>query len=682
MCCSDLRAQAQLDSIAIHGWQTTTTRGMQSDSLSLPMLSIIALDYERVLTLNRWTYNIAYSSYLQSLQDAARARSSGLVLRSRGSSILREDTRSLTAETFNQFNYTTPLAFDWLNAIATISGVTYHSGPPTRGSFFINDPNTQVDGYAIAGPMLVFDEYSFEGGAGIARQSNVVGGSYGTAYHLAGSMPGLLVADEQYFSAEASFDQRTFDLRDQLFRTGRARSALRSGFDAGVYNEISASYDQTMRDFFFVQGNDNSGLIKQRRSETSLSFQDRLLYPQVLDGTDLQMEISYAPRYVTRRSDGGGDLSGVTGISSISTILLPNALNAYRFALDGALRHTGSWFSSLPMELSLRARYEEQDESAELLASEIKSTNTALIRKAGDILNEVSFTSGATQLVAGITGALHSDHTVGLQVTGRIHRHSTPSPENKDDRDDQLFTLRAGHDWRWHPDVTASTELRMSQSHIVYLNSARSAQNNVTKAIALSHTSTYNTRNFFHRLSSEVHANYTVLDYFDRLPQLQSIGNYLIRGLSFRDSILARIGHVSLVVPLDLSFQSQFELRMNERGGYNAEAFTERRSLLITEAGGEAAIGFHHAHSSSPLSIHLGARAFLYTRTGGETLNSGWQEQERQWRIGPLASLVLESQSGPALYGAFWYAFVTTTRGQVKTFSSQTEAHLGAQFRL
>jgi hypothetical protein len=682
LCCADLHAQAQLDSIAIHGWKTTTTSTVQSDSLSLPFLPVIALDFERVLTLNRWTYNVAYASDVFGSSGNAQNRPRGLSLQSRGSSILREDTRSLTAETFNLLTSVAPLGSDWLNAKAIISGVTYHSGPPTKGSFFINDPNTQVDGYAILGPMLTFEDYSMEAGAGIARQSNVVGGSYGTAYHLAGSLPSLLVAEEQYYSAEASFDQRTFDLREQLFRTGRARTSLRSGFEAGVYNEISASYDQTMRDFFFVQGSDSSGLIKQRRSETSLVFQDRLLYPHIMQGTDLQLEIGYAPRFVTRRSDGGGDLTSVTGISSISTILLPNALNAYRFSLDGGLRHASTWFSSLPVELTFRARYDEQDESAELLTREVKSTNSTLIRKAGEILNEVSFNSGATQLVAGISGSLHQDHTIGLQATGRIYRHSTPSPENKDDRDDQLFTIRAGHDWRWHPDITASTELRMSQSHIVYLNSARSAQNNVTRAIALTHTSTYNTPNFFHRLSSEVHANYTVLDYYDRLPQLQSIGNYLIRGLAFRDSLLTRLGQAQLFLPLEISFQSQLELRMNERGSYNEQSFTERRSLLITEAGGEAAIGFHHRHLSSPLSLHVGARAFLYTRTGGETLNSEWHEQERQWRVGPLVSLVLESNTGPALYGAFWYAFVTTTRDQVNSYSDQIEAHLGAQFRL
>ncbi len=688
MCCSEIRAQSQLDSLAIHGWTTTTSSMLgsslltDSDSLNLPFEPSIALDYERVLTLNRWTYNVnAFADLFGGIARIGDQVHTGLTFQSRGSSILREDTRSLTAETFNVLSAVAPLGYDWLKAKATVSGVTYHSGPPKRGSFFIDDPNTQVDGYAIAGPMLVFDDYWAEAGAGVARQSNIVGGSYGTALHLAGAMPSEMIAEEQYLSAEASFDERRFDLREQLFRTGRARTALRSSFEGGVMNEVSGSYDQTMRDFFFAQGNDSSALIKQRRSETSLSFQDRLFYPSVISGTDLQMEILYAPRFVTRRSEGGADLN-TTGISSISTILLPNALNAYRFTLDGGLRHLAMLGGDLPIELTLRARYDEQDESAQLLSGEISSTNSSLIRRAGEILNEVSFNSGATQLVAGINASLHSDHKVGLQATGRIYQHTTPSLENKDDRDDQLFTLRAGHDWRWHPDVTATTELRMSQSHIVYLNSARSAQNNVTKAIALSHTSTYSTRSFFHRLSSEVYANYTVLDYFDRLPQLQSIGNYLLRGLTFRDSLLARLGTTNVILPLELSFQSQLELRLNERGGYNEKEFTERRSLLITEVGGEAAFGFHHRRVSAPLSLHIGARAFLYTRKGGEALNAEWHEQERQWRVGPLISLALESRTGPELYGAFWYAFIATTREAIVTHSTQTEAHLGIRFRL
>ena len=674
-----MRAQSQLDSLAIHGWSTTTSSVQTSaDSLNLPFIPSIALDYERILTINRWTYNLAYASELFGVPTP---RERNFTLISRGSSLLREDTRSLTAETYNLLTAVAPLSYEWLKAKATVSGVTYHSGPPAKGTFFITDPNTQVDGSAIAGPLFAFEDYSVEAGAGIARQSNVVGGSYGTAYRLAGTLPGMLIADDQYFNAEASFDERRFDLREQLFRTGRARTSLRSTFDEGAMNELSASYDQTMRDFFFAQGSDSVQLTKQRRSETSLVFQDRLYYPHFITNTDLQMEIGYAPRYVTRRSEGGGDLTG-TGISSISTILLPNALDAYRFSVDGGLRYTSTISDDLPLELNLRMRYDEQDESAELLRSEIRSTNTAFIGRAAEILNEVSFHSGATQLVAGVNASVHSDHVVGLQTTGRIYRHSTKSPENKDDRDDQLFTLRAGHEWRWHPDITASTELRLSRSHIVYLNAARSAQNNTTEAIALAHTSTYNGRSIYHRLTSEVYANYTVLDYYDRLPQLQSIGNYLLRGLTFRDSLLARLGTSDIILPLELSFQSQLELRLNERGSYDAQAFSERRSLLITEAGGEAAIGFHHRRQSAPLALHLGVRAFLYKRDGLETGSILWGEQERQWRIGPLVSLVLESGSGPELYGAFWHAFITTTRDAAITTSSQTEAHLGARFRL
>lgn len=682
-CCADVRAQAQLDSLAIQGWSTTTSTFQAStDSLDLPFRPEIALDYERILTLNRWTYNInAIADLFGRSLNAGEQFRNGLTFRSRGSSILREDTRSLTAETINLLTAVAPLGYDWLKAKGTVSGVTYHSGPPTRGSFFINDPNTQVDGYAIAGPMFVFDDYSIEAGAGLARQSNIVGGSYGSAYRLAGAMPNELLSDDQYFSAEASLDERRFDLREQLFRTGRARTALRSSFDEGVMNEISGSYDQTMRDFFFAQGNDSSALIKQRRSETSLSFQDRLFYPHVMSGTDLQMEIVYAPRFVTRRSEGGLDANSGS-ISSISTILLPNGLDAYRFTLDGGLRHQSTWAASLPLEMTFRVRYDEQDEAAHLLVGEIANPNSPVNKRAADILDEVSYNSGATQLVAGINASLHTDHMLALQATGRIYRHTTPSADNNDDRDDQLFTLRAAHDWHWHPDITASTELRMSQSHIVYLNASRSAQNSVTKAIALAHTSTYNTTSFFHRLSTEVFANYTVLDYFDRLPQLQSIGNYLLRGLSFRDSLLTRLGTSNILLPLELSFQSQLELRLNERGGYNEDAFSERRSLLITEAGGEAAIGFHHRNVSAPISLHVGARAFLYTRKGGEALSSEWREQERQWRIGPLVSLVLSSDTGPELYGAYWYAFIATTRENVVTNSTQAEAHLGVRFRL
>jgi hypothetical protein len=675
------QAQTQLDSLGIQGWRTTTSSvQLSSDSLlSIPFASLIALDYERILTLNRWGYNASYDWHGR--RSFATERTTFFQISSQGSSILREDTRSRTAETFNRVSAVMPTAIDWLDAKALISGMTYHSGAP-QNAFFINDPNTQIDGYGIAGPVVRFAENGHvEVGGGIARQSNIAGGSFGSALRFAGSMMEEEVGEQQFFNAEALFDQRQFGLREQLYRTGRGRASLRSEFEGDVVNEASVGYELLLRDFFFSQTSDSNRLTKQRRNETSLTITDRLIYPRIADGTDMMLEVVYAPRHVTRRSDAGNTLP--SSLSSISTILLPNELNAYRLSLDAGLLYSDQWLSGLPLNLSIRARYEEQDERAELLTEELQGGNATITRRASDILNEVSFNSGATQLIAAAAFGLHEDHSVQFQATGRIHRHSTISSDNMDDRDDQLFTARATHEWRWHRNVTGVTELRLSQSHIVYLNAARSAQNSVTKAISLSHTSSYLTRDFFHRLGAEVFANYTVLDYYDRLPQLQSIGNYLLRGLSIRDSLLTRIASIQIIAPLELSFQSQIELRLNERGSYDEASFKERRSLLITEAGGEAAFGFHYRGAEAPLSVHLGARAFLYTRSGSISgQQRDWHEQERQLRVGPLLSLVMTGDSGPELFGALWHAFVSTKNATLSTPTQQTEAHLGVRFRL
>src|SRR5207244_11845429 len=96
--------------------------------------------------------------------------------------------------------------------------------------------------------------------------------------------------------------------------------------------------------------------------------------------------------------------------------------------------------------------------------------------------------------------------------------YDTPSNLNDDDHDEQVTGASLAWRRQFSNDLAGGLDLRATRTHLVYLKSDRSAQNTVTRSIALASNAYYSTPSLLAQVQGEVFANYAVLDYLDSLP--------------------------------------------------------------------------------------------------------------------------------------------------------------------
>jgi hypothetical protein len=119
-------------------------------------------------------------------------------------------------------------------------------------------------------------------------------------------------------------------------------------------------------------------------------------------------------------------------------------------------------------------------------------------------------------LLAVRTSARHAfaeGHAARLETLVSIVRRDTPAI-NLDDRDEAYHSVSAGLETRWSRYLSTDLAMFASYYHTVYLNAARSAENNVQRSLRLRPTirlTPSETTRF--QLSSEVRATYTVDDF-------------------------------------------------------------------------------------------------------------------------------------------------------------------------
>jgi len=432
---------------------------------------------------------------------------------------------------------------------------------------------------------------------------------------------------------------------------------------------------------------------------------DSLSYPITEHHLAGDASVEFEPRSVVRRSDANTGLF-VSELSSLLSLLAPNEVSSLRLAVAGRLDYESQGLSRIPEDHSAfwgvetRIRYEEQSENVRLLSNEIAGADQSSISKLSSTLDEASFATRST--TAGV--AVHyspgdersSIHNlIRLSGNARLLNYDTPSDLNDDDHDELVTSLEAHYDRVFSDALTFSVGVTASRTHLVYLKSDRSAQNNVTQSLALTTEATYSRPEIITHVRGEVFANYTVLDYLNILPSLQEVGNYVLRGASLSDSILFSLGiHPSATLG-PITFEEGMSLRLSERGNFNADAFTERRDTRMAEIGATALFGISSQTGLAPWSIRVGARGFVLSTSGRSANNptpaSAFGELERQTRIGPMVQISLlrwasvderSSTFEPVLSASAWYAVIKSETFDVPsvTRTPQLESHLQVQW--
>ncbi len=332
--------------------------------------------------------------------------------------------------------------------------------------------------------------------------------------------------------------------------------------------------------------------------------------------------------------------------------------------------------------------YEENSQDVSLLSNALPGVDPATVTKFATTLEESSFSQQVTQAGTSLRYTPNAQDTFETEFNANLLNYDTPSPLNDDDHDNLITsaTLRLGR--RFREDLDGGLTLLAARTHLVYLNSSRSAENNVSQSLALFSYANYTTPQLLAWASGEVYANYTVLDYLDSIPLLAGVGNYLLRGLSLSDSIMVPLGIHPLADAGPITFEEGATLRVSERGSYDVAGFSEVLSTRVTELSATLLAGITSFESRAPWKIRAGVQAFILSRSGPNVtdpeLGTPFQELERQTRIGPLVTLSLlrSAPTGPALIGSVWYSVIKDETFDIPslTRTPQLESHLSVQW--
>ncbi|MFZ4619488.1 MAG: hypothetical protein ACOYNS_02940 [Bacteroidota bacterium] len=253
---------------------------------------------------------------------------------------------------------------------------------------------------------------------------------------------------------------------------------------------------------------------------------------------------------------------------------------------------------------------------------------------------------------------LSADDHVTFSGSASILRYDTPDTVNTDDRDELLISLSLKETHRFSSVFTASLTAEMTNAHLVYLLSEKSANNNWNRIYRLVPEMTYHPADNFRMFNSfEVLANYTVFDFETVIPDIKS---YSYRQVAFLDStsydMTKRVG-------VDMTAY----VRFFERGEFHWADFSERPLQRIEEVTFSPQIRYS---TDGKWFFAVGFRSFAQKKF--EYKNNQRQFVSTFLSAGPTTSVSvrLSAASGVEIRG--WKEFQHQSGGVLREYSNMT----------
>jgi len=251
-----------------------------------------------------------------------------------------------------------------------------------------------------------------------------------------------------------------------------------------------------------------------------------------------------------------------------------------------------------------------------------------------------------------------SNDFVSFESSAGILRYDTPDSLNTDDRDELLINAAGRETHRWNDYLESGLELEATLSHIVYLFSDRSANNNWNRVFRLSPTLTYTPSSNMRMVNAfEVLANYTVFDYELIVPTVRS---YSYRQFAFLDT-------TSYDMSTSIGVDFFFQLRLYERGELQWKEFSERPQQYFREATFSPAVRYTIERK---LVCAVGFRSFAQNRfryDNGERVSDG-----NLLCYGPTTSIILTLSPSSRIEIQGWKEFQQETNLPTREVSNVT----------
>lgn len=236
-----------------------------------------------------------------------------------------------------------------------------------------------------------------------------------------------------------------------------------------------------------------------------------------------------------------------------------------------------------------------------------------------------------------------NEDTLTLNFTAGIFRYDTPSPKNFDDRDELSIIANTSYTHKIDNALAVRLFAEVQMIHTVFLNSSRSAMNNINRVIRLGPSVKWQNQYLYINPRFEVLANYTTYD-FDYLSA--SVRSFSFRQISYSDSLCVYLDK-------NISLQGQINLRYFERGILYWSDFSESPQNSNLEYFAKIL-----AYSSIGNTVSVGLGIRTYSLEQKKIVISNPNELIfNQYSWGPETSVSIFFSEGNTISLQGWYEF-------------------------
>jgi hypothetical protein len=336
-------------------------------------------------------------------------------------------------------------------------------------------------------------------------------------------------------------------------------------FGAEGRNTILFSYDHLRREFYTAADPDVRRVYQTsnnifRRDASSYEVSDQLEY----HSSD-RMQFLFRAGFLNRIIDRGLNYRVLTGNSNP---LLDTRIQEMQLYGEVGTSYQPVYWLGVDINLTYREREERhQVTGGDGVPALLFDRQQRSERRLENIAKRTSISSQVRSLLS------ESDQ-LNFAGSASILRYDTPDSTNVDERDELLITVGFQEIHQFDRRLSLSLAGDVTLSHLVYLKSVQSANNNWNRVIRLSPMVIYTPADGFRTVNqAEVLGNYTVYDFEDQ--------GALTRSFSFRQASWLDSTSVRMTQLLSATFVG--EIRVYERGILMWRDFKERPQNFFVE---------------------------------------------------------------------------------------------------
>ena len=413
--------------------------------------------------------------------------------------------------------------------------------------------------------------------------------------------------------------------------------AAKSIFNDNVSNSIITGYSQNRKDFYYTADSVISNQYNivnniQSRDETSYLLQDGLIYNSLVENLGLDLTGRLDWRNIDRDTR-------YHPLQVLSGSVFDARIEELKFELESNLRYVTPDFAA-----RLKLNYSERDEKH--IAKNFLNTESLFFDERQDMENQKNNNSARIAVSLLSDWNISGSDQISLSIYQNKLRYDTPSAENFDDRDELLSIIRLRYVRILTPFFNVFLTAEGTQSHIVYIFSEKSSNNNINRIIKFSAGGDYHGKNVSSLNGFEVSANYTVYDFRDLVPNLRS---FSFRQFTATDSSTIRLGK-------KFSVKNYGYVKLSQQAELNWAAFSERPTRYLQEIYAEPKLVL----SYEGISFGMGGRIFsllTYNYDGLKRI-----KESDYLSIGPLTEILwlVENSIYFRIYG--WYEFISVDK--------------------